>query len=149
MTLDDIAKAKPDWDRVAVYSDWLEDHDDMVLADGLRWMRDNRRWPNVNYRSVQFWQIDTGYDITDLPYFLYDPTVGRDVGWTYVLFDRRDWVEEGKAGYRRHTHNTVGSERLFNTKDPFGDAVRWIAKWHQASKDNPAYDDRRYRDGRA
>ena len=45
MTLNDIATIEPDWDRVLVYSDWLEDEGDIETAQAWRWIVRNKRWP--------------------------------------------------------------------------------------------------------
>lgn len=47
LSLEDLEMDCPDWDLVAVVSDWFEDQGDLETATALRWLRDNGRWPTA------------------------------------------------------------------------------------------------------
>lgn len=56
MRLEDVVSAIPDYDALRVYSDWLEDNEDIVGAMAVRYLVSNGKWPEPAYGE------DEGYD---------------------------------------------------------------------------------------
>lgn len=42
-----LPDTKPDWDLLLVLSDLYEDDDDLLKAEGLRWLVAQQRWPRL------------------------------------------------------------------------------------------------------
>lgn len=58
--LQDILTPEPDWDAIAVYSDYLEDDgrpNRLALATILRWFRTYNHWPNYFRDGPNHWEL--------------------------------------------------------------------------------------------
>lgn len=63
LTLADIATRTPDWLAVLVYSDYLEDQDNLLQANALRWLYTNSYWPLDSWAcpgKFRWWNGTTG-----------------------------------------------------------------------------------------
>lgn len=66
ITLSDISAVIPDWPLVLVYSDYLEDTNDLNTANALRWLYKWDHWPYFASNHITCWWCSRDYSNSEL-----------------------------------------------------------------------------------
>lgn len=74
LTLSKVLTPNPDWDSILVYSDYCEDHEDLLTANALRWLHRWDHWPyeDTSPKGYEWW-VASSYTNSHLIHCRYSP----------------------------------------------------------------------------